>query len=239
MTALAERYRQKYFGRCEHPYRTFERRVEAALAPDHTLLDAGCGFTAPVLTLFRGKARRLIGVDVVPFDAPLEGIELYQRDLTATGLADASVDVVMCRSVMEHIADPTALYREMHRILRPGGAFIFLTGNLYDYAAIIARLVPNRLHPWIVARTEGRAERDVFPVEYKTNSRRQVERLCRRSGLVVEAFEYLGQYPSYFMFNGALFLVATAYEKLITRFHALRGLRGWILVTLRKPAAAG
>lgn len=237
MTALAERFRQRYFGNSEHPYRTFERLVEASLKPEFTLLDAGCGYTAPVLAKYRGKAARLIGIDVVRFDTPIDGIELYQRDLANTGLPDESVDVVMCRSVMEHIADPLAVYREMHRILRPGGSLIFLTGNLWDYSAIIARIVPNRFHPWIVARTEGRDERDVFPVEYKTNSRGQVDELCRGSGFTVDSFTYLGQYPSYFLFNGALFLIATAYEKLISRFESLRFLRGWILVKLRKGGA--
>lgn len=236
MTALSERLRVKYFSNTEHPYQTFERLVEATLRPQDTLLDAGCGFTAPVLAKFRGKAKRLIGIDVVPFDTRIDGIELYQRDLSATGLADESVDVVMCRSVMEHISDPATVYREMCRILRPGGVLIFLTGNLWDYSAVIAQCVPNRLHPWIVARTEGRKERDVFPVEYKTNSRSQIEKLCAASGLRIDSFLYLGQYPSYFMFNGALFLLATAYEKLISHFHSLRFLRGWILVALRKPA---
>jgi len=235
MTELAQRYKDRYFADVEHPYRTFERIVGERLRPEHTLLDAGCGYTAPILSKFRGRAARLIGVDLVDFDRPLDGIELYRCDLAATALEASSVDVVMCRSVMEHVTEPLAVYREMHRILRPGGCFVFLTGNAWDYSAVIARLVPNRFHPWIVARTEGRQERDVFPVAYRTNTRRQVERLCAGSGLQVEQFSYLGQYPSYFMFNGALFLLATAYEKLITRFEALRGLRGWLLVTLRKP----
>ena len=38
------------------------------------------------------------------------------------------------------------------------------------------------------------------------------------------------------MFNGLLFLLGTAFEKLISRFEFLRLLRGWILVTLVKPA---
>ena len=37
------------------------------------------------------------------------------------------------------------------------------------------------------------------------------------------------------MFNGFLFLLGTAFEKLISRFDALRILRGWIMVTLVKP----
>jgi SAM-dependent methyltransferase len=235
MTELADKLKDRFFADSEHPYRTLERLISEQLRPEHTLLDAGCGYAAPILAKFKGRAARLVGVDLVRFDRPIDGIELYQRDLADTGLPDASVDVVMCRSVMEHLTAPLAVYQEMHRILRPGGCFIFLTGNLWDYSALIARIVPNRLHPWIVARTEGREERDVFPVAYKTNTRGQIERLCAGSGLRLEAFSYCGQYPSYFMFNGALFLLATVYEKLITRFEPLRFLRGWILVTLRKP----
>ena len=51
----------------------------------------------------------------------------------------------------------------------------------------------------------------------------------------VESFVYLSQYPNYLMINGVLFFIGMCYEKLIRRFEALRFLRGWILVTLRKP----
>ena len=44
----------------------------------------------------------------------------------------------------------------------------------------------------------------------------------------------LGQYPSYFMFNPALFLLGAAYDKLVSRFESLQQLRGWLLVTLTK-----
>ena len=54
--------------------------------------------------------------------------------------------------------------------------------------------------------------------------------------LAVESFEYLSQYPNYLLFNGLLFAIGSAFEKLISRFEVLRFLRGWILVTLVKPA---
>jgi hypothetical protein len=111
----------------------------------------------------------------------------------------------------------------------------FSPQTLWDYASIVAALIPNRFHPWIVARTEGRKEHDVFPVAYRTNTRRAVKKWAARSGFELISFRYLGQYPSYFMFNGLLFLVATGYEKLIANIPALNFLQGWILVTLRKP----
>jgi SAM-dependent methyltransferase len=123
----------------------------------------------------------------------------------------------------------------MYRVLRPGGHFIFLTGNLWDYAALVAQAVPNRFHPWIVRKTQGRAEADVFPTAYRTNTFGAVKRWAGQSGFEIASFGYLGQYPAYFMFNGFLFLLAAGYEKLLRKVEALRFLRGWIFVVLRKP----
>ena len=236
MTELAERLKERYFGSEEHPYRTFERKIDSLIHREGTLLDAGCGRTAPVLAKYRGKVKRLIGVDLVEFPAPVDGIELLNTDLARIPVAGGSVDVVMSRSVMEHVVDPAAVYGEIARVLRPGGSFVFLTGNFWDYAAMITNVVPNRFHPWIVARTQGRAEIDVFPTAYRTNTRAAVNKWSKGAGFEVVSYEYLGQYPTYFMFNGLLFLIATGYEKLIRRFDALRFLRGWILVVLRKQA---
>jgi hypothetical protein len=82
---------------------------------------------------------------------------------------------------------------------------------------------------------EGRDEEDVFPTYFKTNTFGAVKPWCQASDFELESFQYLGQYPVYFMFNGFLFILATGYEKLISRFEWLRFLRGWIFVTLRKP----
>jgi hypothetical protein len=76
MTKMAERLLDRYYGNDEHPYRTLELEVEQQVRPEHTLLDAGCGRTAPVLRKYRGRVRRLIGVDLVEFDTQVDGIEL-------------------------------------------------------------------------------------------------------------------------------------------------------------------
>ena len=236
MTALAQRLKDKYFQQ-DHPYRIFEREVERHLRPEFTLLDAGCGRTAPILAKFKGQARRLIGVDLVEFNPNVQGVELYRSDLGELPVEDGSVDLVMARSVMEHVTDPARVFAEIHRVLKPGGHFIFLTANLWDYASLIARVIPNRFHPWIVAKTEGRDEKDVFPIAYRTNTRRAVDKWTKQAGLEQVSFTYLGQYPSYFMFNGFLFLIATGYEKLISKIAVLNFLQGWIFVVLRRPVS--
>lgn len=236
-TTLTQRLKDRYFRPEDHPYRQYERAIERSLAPTDTLVDAGCGRHAEVLRKFDGRSARLIGVDLGP-PAPdvLDlGIEFHQRDMADTGLPDGIADVVISRAVLEHLVDPTAAFREVARILAPGGRFVTLAPNLGDYVSIVSYLVPNRLHPWLVAKTEGRAVEDTFPAYYRANTRRAIRRLCGASGLELDSFEYLGQYPAAFLFNPVLFLAATGYEKVISRFERLGFLRGWLLAVARKP----
>lgn len=234
MTALSERLLEKYYRNSPHPYRIFEERVAMLINQESTLLDAGCGRTLPVLRKFEGKAARLIGVELVDFTDSPEGIETYNTDLSQIPLPDSSVDIIMSRSVFEHLVDPENVYREFSRILRPGGLVVFLTANMWDYGTMIARLIPNRYHASIVKHTEGRAEEDTFPTAYRTNTRNDVEHLAQQAGLVIKDFEYLNQYPNYLMFNGAFFFLGMCFERITSRFNFLRFLRGWILVTLQK-----
>lgn len=237
MTAMSDRLLERFYRDVPHPYRLFERKVDAIVADGaRVLLDAGCGRTVPVLRKYLGRVDRLIGVELVDFTDVPAGIETYNVNLGALPLQDASVDLIMSRSVFEHLTDPDSVYREFARVLRPGGRVVFLTANMWDYGTLVARLVPNRLHGRIVKLVEGREEEDTFPTAYKTNTRKDVDALAAAAGLRVEGFEYLSQYPNYLMFNGLLFVIGTAFEKLISKFEALRILRGWILVTLVKPA---
>ena len=235
MSDLAQRLRDRFYDDRAHPYRVFERRVDALLPPQAVLLDAGCGRTTPVLRKYLGRARRLIGVELVPITDVVPGIETYNTDLARLPLEDGSVDIIMSRSVFEHLADPQAVYLEFARVLRPGGVVVFLTANMWDYGTLVARMIPNRFHAAIVKWVEGRPEEDTFPTAYRTNTRRDVERLASGSGFAVESFDYLSQYPNYLLFNGPLFFLGMCFEKTISKVSMLQFLRGWILVTLRKP----
>lgn len=235
MSKLADRLRKRYYGHLLHPYQIFEEQAERLLpARGGVLLDAGCGRGVPVLRKYADRCDRLIGVDLVEFTDVPAGIETHRTDLAKLPLTDASVDLIISRSVFEHLVDPATVYAEMQRVLRPGGHILFLTANMWDYGTLVARMVPNRLHAKVVKAVEGRDEQDTFPTAYRTNTRAAVERLASGAGLRVREFEYLSQYPNYLMFNGAAFFVGMCYEKVISRFRSLRFLRGWILVTLEK-----
>jgi len=137
---------------------------------------------------------------------------------------------------MEHVAKPQQALEEIFRVLKPGGTFIFLTANLYDYASIIAAIIPNALHPKIVRLTEGRNERDTFPTVFRCNTWRTIHRLAQVTGFQVHRFAYVGQYPSYLKFNRLLFFLGSHYELFLRRHPRRHFLRGWILAELRKPS---
>ena len=95
-----------------------------------TLFDGGCGsgeFARRVLT--EGLCERVIGLEMDDSNfhelqgnlGRLPNVQMIQASLLEIPLPDASVDMVMCTQVIEHIADHEGVAREFHRILKPGG----------------------------------------------------------------------------------------------------------------------
>ena len=76
----------------------------------------------------RMKCRQYSASQYFP-DQPLgsfsEQYNARNETLEAMTLADASVDLVITQDVMEHVLEPAAAFREIARILKPGGAHIF------------------------------------------------------------------------------------------------------------------
>ena len=100
-----------------------------------TVLDVGCGigrmdeFVAP-------KVERLIGIDVSGEMVErarkrlghIENLEFFEGDgETLAAFAESSIDLVFSHIVFQHVPRDVArsYFREVHRILRPEGHFVF------------------------------------------------------------------------------------------------------------------
>lgn len=105
------------------------------------VLDLGCG-EGLVVEKFRRE-----GCDIRGMDLNYESEFVDRGDITATGLADASVDVVLCLDVIEHLqfADQERAIREIRRILKPGGTFLATIPNLAHFSSRLAFLFTGRL----------------------------------------------------------------------------------------------
>jgi SAM-dependent methyltransferase len=105
----------------------------ASLRPGETVVDLGCGGGLDVLLAVEriGPAGKAIGIDMTP-----EMIERARRNGTRKGsanvefhlaaidrlpLPDASVDCIISNCVINLAPDKGAVFREMYRILKPGG----------------------------------------------------------------------------------------------------------------------
>ena len=59
--------------------------------------------------------------------------EFRTFDGVAIPCADASVDLVFCKQVLEHVERPSALLADVRRVLRPGGVLVGSTSQLEPY----------------------------------------------------------------------------------------------------------
>jgi hypothetical protein len=60
----------------------------------------------------------------LPWGARIDGGH-FNIDLEQIDFADESFDIVLTSDVMEHVRNDVAAHRELHRVLHPGGAYIF------------------------------------------------------------------------------------------------------------------
>lgn len=200
------------------------------------MLDAGCGRRSEAGALLAHSGARVIGLDLV--DCGDDRIAFAKSKLEQLPLPSTSIDLVISRSVMEHLQDPLSVWKEVGRVLKPEGSFVFLTPNFLDYVSLLASLIPNRLHPAIVRFAEGRETQDVFPTAYRCNTPRAIRTLASQSGFGAPSIRYLTQYPSALSFSRIAFLLGVGYERL-SRLQPLRFLQPWLLVVANLKGASG
>lgn len=224
-----------------HAYRIYAREVMDRLAAGGAVLDIGCGRSFEFASALCERTSDVHGIDPAAEAGAVmvAGARVYRAHGDALPFADRRFDLVVARSVLEHLESPEPVFREIARVLRPGGAFVFLTPSRFDYVSVIASMVPNMLHPKIVRFAEGRCEADTFPTRYRANTGGAVRRLARASGLRVELIRYLHHCPTSLMFSPALYRLATLYDKAVCSYERLAFLRGWMLGVVRKePSGA-
>lgn len=208
----------------KHPLRRYEQYLAEAARPGDVVVDAGCGHDMPLRQVL-GPTVRYVGLDVTG------GV---RADLERMPLANACADLLVSKSVMEHLRRPKRVVREMARVLKPAARLVVLTPNFWDVASVSAWLVPNVIHPRLVRWGEGRPEEDTFPTYYRANTEGRLRRLCEQAGFRVEVLEYWGQYPSILQRWPRLFALGCRLARLLDRYAFLRKLRGWIFLVARR-----
>lgn len=137
----------------------FDRHIDWA---GKAVLDLGCagGFMAEALA---GRGATVTGIDPAVQAVDAARSHAAAQDLPISydvGVGEAlpytngSFDAVVCVDVLEHVSDLDQVLREVHRVLRPGGRFLYDTINrnwisrmaTITVAEDILRLLPKGTH---------------------------------------------------------------------------------------------
>jgi len=106
------------------------------LAPTDEVLEVGSGLGLLAAEAAGRVVRgRVTGVEYSPAQiaaaaAPPANARFVQGDAHALPFAADSFDVVYCRYVLEHVADPARVLGEMRRVVKPGGRVLVQENNI-------------------------------------------------------------------------------------------------------------
>jgi ubiquinone/menaquinone biosynthesis C-methylase UbiE len=188
----------------EYHQNKYAKKLDTSLRPGHRWLDIGAGASlhggwggCSQEELAR-RASLVVGCDMA---AP--GLR-QNPHLTAATIADggklpfsdSSFDLVTANMVLEHLSEPVVVFREIGRVLRPGGRFVFVTPNRGHPAVRLLSLVFSRAaRRRIAAVLERRELKEVFPTFYRANSQQEIRAAAAQANLRVVELEAFCSFP--------------------------------------------
>ena len=236
MDATRERYRRTYW---ERQLELIDELIAPYKHPHAVLLDIGCGYGRNARRFARGVERYIglnIDEDELAFarkNHPEPNFEFHQGDaMDMRPIPDASVDVILLIFVLENIADPPRLWREIARVLKPGGGALLVAPNLINATSLVIRVLPDGARLRLKQILTGKEEPPDYPIYYRCNTVAQMDRMAGAAGLERDRLEmtsslgYLYALPGFY-----------AWHRLWDRATAIGGLkrfREFIFVTYRK-----
>jgi SAM-dependent methyltransferase len=197
-----------------------EALVRRYITRESTVLDLGCG-RGGVVELFWRDVKVAAGLDpdahsLIKHRA--QGMPLLTGRGEQLPFTGESFDLIVCLWVLEHLRSPQSVLQEVHRVLRPGGHFVFLTPNLRNPLLAFNRLgrALPLLQRCLVPRLYGRVEADTFPVQYRANTAVAIRALAERTDLRVAELRVVSD-PTYLAFNRFMFRASVISERLMPR----------------------
>lgn len=214
---------------------SYARLVSEHLSAETVWLDAGCGLRLleddmdPLENWLATHCKTLIGMDLA-VKSHHNIKSLTRGNIYHLPFTDNSLDLITCRMVVEHLDHPARAFTEVNRCLRPGGAVIIITPNLWNYAMfgniIATKLLKEEWRLRLVQSSDHREKEDIFPVRYCANTMPKLARLLEASGLRVHEKQGLRQLRPYWKKTASL-------EKVLMKLTPIYAL----MVCAHKPAA--
>lgn len=206
---------------------------------DSRVLDLGAGAGVVSQMCLRGQVDLVCGVD--PDRVVLSNSNL---DVATIGRAeripyqDGYFDMVIANNVLEHLDQPDRAFREVARVLKPGGHFLAKTPNRWHYVPLIAASTPHWFHERF-NQWRGRTVDHTFRTWYRANTPRVVARHAARAAMTVRRVVLVEGRPEYLRLTVPTYVAGWLYERLVNLVPGLARFRVVMICVLEKPHAAG
>ena len=197
-----------------------EAMVRSHVTARSRILDLGCGRGGVVELLWR-DVELAAGLDP---DSPslsehrAQGMPVVRGVGERMPFVDESFDLIVCLWVLEHLKDPVEAFREVRRVLRPRGHFVFVTPNMRNPLMVanrIGKALPS-LQRRLVPRFYGREEADTFPVQYRANTVEAIREHAEAAGMQVYDLRVVPD-PTYLAMNSLMFQASVMSERLLPK----------------------
>jgi 2-polyprenyl-6-hydroxyphenyl methylase/3-demethylubiquinone-9 3-methyltransferase len=206
--------------------------------PGQLVADVGGGKSCPFARLRQPSlGARIIAVDVAP-DELRENHDVEETRvadiMTDLPFTDGEVDMIVSRSVLEHLTDLEAFVARSARSLRPGGTFIHLVPSRNAPFALINRALPawlsRRVMYFFHPHTAGICG---FPAFYDRCDAASMRRLLDAHGFDVEECRLSYYQSRYYNFFVPAYLASVLYE-LAASAWGRPSLAAYVLIVARR-----
>lgn len=153
-----------------HRWEIVDGIVGRLAGPEARWLDGGCGENRAVEE-FPCAVNAGIDPAVHPGLRRTKGVHFAAARLERLPFRDGAFTLVTLNTVVEHLADPPAAFREIRRVLTPGGHLLIHTTNRHSPLILAGKLVPSRVRRALFTRFFGASDADVFPALHRANTR--------------------------------------------------------------------
>jgi SAM-dependent methyltransferase len=204
------------------------------------VVDVGSGHYCPFARHRRSDRRTtLIAIDILEsqlLNNEVADIRVAADVCQGMPLNDASVDVIVTRSVLEHLADNETFVRECSRVLRPNGQCIHVMPARYSPFAILNRILPEKVSKALLFYffPEWKAECG-FYAYYRNCYYPRISEILAENGFVIKQITFRYYQSIYYRFFVPLYLVSLVYDLTLWLFD-VRALACQILVVAEKSA---
>jgi SAM-dependent methyltransferase len=224
----------------ENLFLKYEERVvqQISSTAGQIVLDIGGGKSCPFTRLLAAnRDSKIVAVDISCDElARNKDVDLkIAGDLMGRmPLADGSVDLVVSRSVLEHLQDVSLFVGECSRVLKKGGHTIHLLPSKYALFALFNQMLPNTIAKRLIGFFHPRSAGICgFPAFYNSCCCSEMIRLFERNGFRIVQMKVGFDQSDYYSFFLPFYLLSALYEMAVYAL-GLKNLGAYLLITAQK-----